>query len=91
MAGGRLFAIAKRAARSLANRDLRRGLNGWMAMVLQRALALAQLRAAAATFQHRGCRAALNTLLAQQAARHAALAKAGEPVRTAGGCAGDIS
>ena len=66
---GRLRGIAKRAARSLLHRNLRRGHNGWVSMILDRAAALTQLRAAAVSFRQRGLRSALNTMIAAYATR----------------------
>ena len=66
-AAGLLRGIAKRAARSLLHRNLRRGHNGWVSMILDRAAALTQLRAAAASFRQRGLRSALNTMVAANA------------------------
>ena len=71
----RMFRIAKRAAANLLRRGLRKGLNGWLAIVHERAAALLQLRAAAAAFRQRGERAVLNTLLEQCQIRQAVLKK----------------
>jgi hypothetical protein len=71
----RMFRIAKRAAANLLRRGMRKGLNGWLAIVHERAAALLQLRAAAAAFRQRGERAVLNTLLEQCQMRQAVLKK----------------
>ena len=63
----------RRAARSLLNRTLRKGLNGWRAMVEQRALAFAQLRAGAGAFRSRKARTGLNTLVARRQERRLAM------------------
>ena len=75
VAGAQMFAIAKRASRSLLHRSQRRGMSGWLSMMEERALAFAQLRAASGAFQHRGLRAALNTMIVQRAERLSALAR----------------
>ena len=51
--GGRLFAIARGAARSFLHRSLRQGLNCWMSTIEDRVLALVQIRAATAAFRQR--------------------------------------
>ena len=71
----RMFRIAKRAAANLLRRGMRKGLNGWLAVVHERAAALLQLRAAAAAFRQRGERAVLNTLLEQRLIRQAVFKK----------------
>ena len=65
--------LARQAVRSLLNRNLRKGVNGWKNMMAQRAAALLQLRKAAASFRQRGVRAGLNTMIGHRLARQAAL------------------
>lgn len=70
----RLIALARKGAGALVHRNLRKGLNGWIDLMVRIAAALAQLRAAAMTFRNRASRAALNTWIAKVAEKAAKLA-----------------
>ena len=68
----RLIAIAKQGGVALFHRSMRKGMNGWIAMITRIAGALAQLRASAVIFRNRGLKKALNTMNQQRLARQAA-------------------
>ena len=70
---GRDRRLMRRAATSLLQRNWRRGINSWQALVAERHRWLHQLRAGGAAFAHRNTRAAMNAWIAAMAARVTAL------------------
>ena len=71
---GRLRRIAKQGAQALLHRSLRKGLNGWLAFILERVAALTQLHAAAQGFRMRGQKKVMNLLVEIHQARQRKLA-----------------
>ena len=67
----------KRAASSLIHRNQRKGWNGWIEMVAEKARMTALLSAAAFSFKNRGLRAAMNGWLSMVSTRAAALLRGG--------------
>ena len=67
----------KRAASSLIHRNQRKGWNGWIEMVAEKARMTALLSTAAFSFKNRGLRAAMNGWLSMISTRAAALLRGG--------------
>ena len=73
--GHRRRELLRLSAGSFLHRNLKKGINGWIAFMTQIAMALAQLRSAAMAFRQRGLRKAMNQLTALQKERKAKLRK----------------
>lgn len=65
----------RRGVKAFMNSGLKKGWNGWVALMLERATALARLRAAVAGFRNRSLRKGMNTLIEARTERLAKLAK----------------